>query len=255
MKRRKSEINLSSDIYMRFKQERLAAVTNGKWRTKKGNILDLNDKTQVSDKYLEVIISSSAEREKIDRTGLDEKITNKLLEIRKNRKKTMNVEQIEMKEIVGTQHHNNRSNAVEAAKTAAVIMPRMFNAKDIVGKFEVLGFEPSNKGPKKGWVYTVRHLKTGKITKIKQYDLSQYTVHFKTPTEPQENQFFKYEEEPKAQTKVEKKHKKPTSTKAKANENINHTSPAIEVKASNPVDIADEIKKMSFFQKVKMLFV
>ena len=90
MKRRKSEINLSSDIYMRFKQERLAAVTNGKWRTKKGNILDLNDKTQVSDKYLEVIISSSAEREKIDRTGLDEKITNKLLEIRKNRKKTMN---------------------------------------------------------------------------------------------------------------------------------------------------------------------
>lgn len=178
--RRKSVMDLSAGQYLQRKKRRYDLVMQGKWRANGGKELDLYDKDQVPIDYLETIISNSAEREKIDRTGIDEKIMNQLLKIREQR--NMKNEQLELNISVG------------AAKAAANIktkgaVPRLFNVGDLVGSVEILLTAKSNLGNTGGWSYKVRHRKNGKMYWVKQSTLSKCKVH-KRADPSQTNPFF-----------------------------------------------------------------
>jgi len=284
---------------LQWKRQRLEAVSRGLWRIKGGKMLDLYNENEVDDKYLTSLINDSANKERLERTGIDEQIMNKLLEIRKTRieNKQMKTEQIEMDPIVKQINPTTQTDSVDAAKAAASISlqkPRFFNVGDIVGKYEVLGFEKSNKGKIKGWVYTLKNKIDGKIFKMKQGDLAKSKKIIRASEN--EPTFLKFEDE----TPVEIVEKKTKKNETSSENVLKHTFPKVrKIKnryvcdsrynkdypqgdteffeskkaafdraeqiekninaaknkaAPKQVTVESQIKRLSFFQKLKMLF-
>jgi hypothetical protein len=155
--------------HIQKKLERLNAVKHGKWRNKEGQMFDLYNQQQVPDAYLYTIISDCDKREKRDKLGIDAEIRDLLTNIYKNRQnKHMNTHQLEL-------FHDNSAATMSAAVDASTKInmekpskPQMFKIGQVVKNKEILGAEQTNKGVAKGWSYTVKDHKTGKIYKIKQ---------------------------------------------------------------------------------------
>lgn len=185
-----------NELKFRRKLERLEAVKQGKWRDTEGMLFDLYDVKQVADAYLERIILTCEKWENEDKTDIDNQIVSLLQKIRKHRdmlrnktknksestKNKTNKMKTEQLELTGLAKAETTQAAVAASvnttKKEKPTSPQLYNVGQQLYGREIINVEMSVKGPKNGWVYTTKDLKTGKTERIKQ---SMFTKGIKDP--------------------------------------------------------------------------